>query len=263
MNIESKDQKNIVRLVLVCGAVLALFLGAKFIHEVDAIGDDMNEITPTISVSGEGEVFAVPDVAKISFSVRTVKSSIALAQDEMNIKTNAALKSIESFMVAEKDIKTVDYSAYPEYSTPYYGCYSASCPPVKQPKITGYVASQRIEITIRDTEKVGEIVDALGENGVTEISGPDFSLSDEKGAEQEARAKAIADATEQAEILAKDLGVKLGDIVGFSEDGGGYPMPYMMKAESAMDAGSTVSASLPVGENKITKNVTITFELEQ
>jgi uncharacterized protein YggE len=250
MNIESKDQKNIIRLVLICGTVLALFLGAKFVHELDAIGDDMNEITPTISVSGEGEVFAVPDVAKISFSVRTVKASIALAQEEMNIKTNAALKSVESFMIAEKDIKTVDYSAYPEYSTPSYGCYGLSCPPVKQPKITGYVASQRIEITIRDTEKVGDIVDALGENGVTEISGPDFSLSDEKGAEQ-------------AKVLAKDLGVKLGDIVGFSEDGGGYPMPYMMKAESAMDAGSSVGASLPVGENKITKNVTITFELEQ
>ena len=264
MNIEQKDQKNIVKLVLIAGAVLTLLFAAKLINEVDRVGDDAGEVQSTISVSGTGEAFAVPDVAKVSFTVRSSKASISLAQQEMNSKTAAALKSLESFSIAEKDIKTVDYSAYPEYDNPSYVCYSVSCPPQKPAKIVSYAVPQRIEITIRDTEKAGNVIDALGKDNVSEISGPNFSISDEKGVERDARAKAIADAKEQAKVLARDLGVRLGDIVSFSEDGGGYPMPYMMKAESAMDAGANaVSASIPVGENKITKNVTITFELEQ
>jgi uncharacterized protein len=264
MNIEPRDQKNIVRLILIAGAVLTLLFAVKLINEIDRVGDDANEVPSTISVSGTGEAFAVPDVAKVSFTVRSSKPSISEAQKDMNTKTSAALESIKSFAIAEKDIKTVDYSAYPEYDNPSYVCYNFSCPPPKAAKIVGYAASQRVEITIRDTEKAGDIIDALGKDNVTEISGPDFSISDEKGIEQEARAKAIADAKEQAKVLAKDLGVRLGDIVSFSEDGGGYPMPYMMKAESAaMDSAGNARAVLPVGENKITRSVTITFEVEQ
>ena len=103
----------------------------------------------------------------------------------------------------------------------------------------------------------------LGATGVSNLSGPNFTIDDEDGLKAQARKKAIDDAREKAEALAEDLGVRLGRIASFSEGGGyGAPMYYgkdMMAEQSA--AGNAVRAELPKGENTISSDVTITYEI--
>ena len=76
-----------------------------------------------------------------------------------------------------------------------------------------------------------------------------------------ARKLAIDDAKEKARVLAKDLGVRLGKITSFSESGLRYPVMY----ESAMIKDSVgtapAPAELPKGENTISSDVTITYEI--
>ena len=43
---------------------------------------------------------------------------------------------------------------------------------------------------------------------------------------EEARRKAIEDARAKEKVLARDLGIRLGDVVSFNESGGGYPIYY-------------------------------------
>ena len=78
----------------------------------------------------------------------------------------------------------------------------------------------------------------------------------------EARAKAIADAKKKADELKGQIGIKLGKIINFYENIGGYPLPYYAKAEGLGGGVGGGGPSVPAGENEITVNVTITYQIK-
>lgn len=259
-----EDGSRMAKLLLAVAAVIALYFGMKFINEVKtfrSIGVAPTQMD-TISVSGDGEAFAIPDVATAGFSIEQKARTIKEAQDVVNKKMGNTIAFLAGMGIAEKDIKTVSYSAYPEYS---YSrpCYTANCPEVtEQATLLGYTVYQSVSIKIRDTEKVGEIVQGLGDLGITGLTGPDFTVDDPDMVQAEARKKAIEDAKERARILEEDLGVRLVKIVSFYENQGGYyPMYDTKVSNEAMGMGGATPAEIPVGENKFTSNVTITYEI--
>ncbi|MBU0750016.1 SIMPL domain-containing protein [Patescibacteria group bacterium] len=138
---------------------------------------------------------------------------------------------------------------------------TAICPR-NAPRIVGYQVTQTVQVKIRDTAKVGEVLQALGDLGVQNISGPDFSQDDAEAGKDEARSAAIEDARAKAKVLAKDLGVHLGKVVSFYEDQGAYPMyeGYAAKGGAMMDMGQSAPA-LPVGENETKVIVNVTYEI--
>jgi hypothetical protein len=93
------------------------------------------------------------------------------------------------------------------------------------------------------------------------MSGLNFTNDKYDDLVKEARDKAILEARMEAKGLARSLGVRLVKIVGYSE-GGDYPV-YNRAMTSAMsfDAESSAKAVLPTGENMITSNVSITYEI--
>ena len=113
-----EDSKTKLFKALTVFAMLGTVLvGAMVITEVKAyrfIGGGV-AATNTISVSGEGEVFAAPDIANISFTVREEAKKVSDAQDKVTVKVKAALASVRKQGVADKDIKTQNYSSYPKY----------------------------------------------------------------------------------------------------------------------------------------------------
>lgn len=130
------------------------------------------------------------------------------------------------------------------------------------PKIVGYDVSQTVEVKVRDTAKAGEVLAALGSEGVQNISGPEFTVDDEDKVKAEAREKAIAEARTKAKKLASELGVRLGHVVSYSE-GGNYPQPmYAMGGKAlSMDARVESVPTLPTGENKTSVTVMVTYEI--
>jgi uncharacterized protein YggE len=217
----------------------------------------------TISVSGKGELFIVPDVATVSFSVVEQKNTVAEAQQAATAKIDATLAAVRALGVEDKDIKTLDYNAYPRYEYTQSICTQFSCPPSKQ-ILTGYEVRQSILVKVRKIDDAGKVLAAVGTAGASDISGINFIVDDEDAKVREARKLAIDDAKAQAQVLANDLGVELGDIVSFSE-GGNYPVPmYYASKDMAMGMGGAENSApqLPVGENKITSNVTIVYEIK-
>lgn len=252
-------------MVALVGTVL---LGAMVVSEIKGyrfIGGGVSA-SNTISVSGEGEVFASPDIANISFSVREESKKVADAQDKVNVKTKAALASVRKLGVADKDIKTENYSSYPKYEWQEgtASCIAIGCPPPRPGKqvIVGYEVSQSVSIKVRDLEVVNKLVDALATAGVTEMQGPNFAIDNEDNLKADARKIAIEKARAKAEVLAKDLGVSLVRIVSFSE-GGNYPMyaRATMVSDAMGKAESAPMPELPQGQTKITSNVTVTYEI--
>lgn len=243
--------------------VLTVLFGVQVIEHLR--GADKEEYN-TISVSGEGEVFAVPDTAEINFSVRNEAKNLADAQKVVSDKTAQILSMLAQQGIEEKDIKTQSYTSYPKYD---YGnnevvCMSIGCPTPRPstPVIVGYEVSQTVTVKVRDTEKVSAVLEGLAKIGVSDMNGPQFTIADEDALVAQARKIAIDDAKAKAKTLAKDLDVRLVEIVSFTDDGSNpYPMYY---AKAGMADGATMESSaleLPKGENKISSRITITYKI--
>lgn len=246
-------------------ALFLLVLTISQLKEFRYIGTGV-AATNTISVSGMGEVFAVPDRATFTVTVREDAETVAVAQDDATKKINAIIEYLKDAGVEEKDIKTVSYNVNPRYEWEQKTCVPGEyCVPGRQ-NLIGFEVWQSIEVKVKDTKKAGELLTGVGGEGASEVSGLSFTIEDEDALKAEARSMAIEEAQEKAEALAEELGVKVVRVVGFYEDSGGYPAPYMSygKGGAAMDVAVAENArapELPSGENKIVSNVSVTYEI--
>lgn len=192
----------------------------KVVKEFRFVGSGTTA-TNTITVSGEGEVFAVPDLATFTVSVEEKADEVSDAQKVATEKSNAILAALRAAGIEDKDIKTTSYNVYPNYQWIQAPCSSRGyCPPGEQ-KLDGYTVSQSIEVKVRQTDKAGEVLASVGSLGASNVSGLSFTIDDEDQLQADAREKAIDDAREKAEELASQLGVSIVRIVGFNENGGG------------------------------------------
>ena len=253
------------KLLLFLVLMLALFVTMLFIGEVRTFQSPADIANAaTIDVTGTGNTFAIPDIATESFTVQDTEATVADAQTKVTTDANAAIAFLTSSGVDQKDIQTTDYSANPQYSYPA-PCVTQLCTTAVQnpPTITGYTVSETVTVKIRDTSKVGTIIDGLGQQGVTGLSGPNFTIDDMDTVNATARAAAIKDAQTKAQALAKQLGVRLVRVVGFSENGGTTGPSPMLYAAKAMDAGSAAAPSpvISAGQNEYTSNITVTYEI--
>jgi len=265
--ISKEKSKQLVNVVLVLFVILSLFFFFKFINEIKKSGHIGREVgmQNSISVSGMGEVVALPDVATFSFTVREEFDEVSKAQEDVTNKMNAILDALKTEGIEEKDIKTTGYNIYPQYDYSNIQCLSYPCPPSRQ-TLRGYEVSHSVMIKVQDTEKTGDLLELVGSFDVDNVSGISFSIDDTEAPEEEARSLAIKDAQKQAEKLADDLGVKLVRVMSFYENN--YPGPYyydsyamMGKGDAALGEGGRVSPTIPTGENTIQSQVTITYEI--
>lgn len=242
-------------------AVLALYLGAETITVGENFGRPANPATDTITVTGDGQATMAPDVARVSWSVTNTAASVAAAQAATTKQANDALEYVAGQGIANTDVKTLSYDISPQYSYPSPCPPGALCPSYGgTPKITGYQVSETVQVTIRDLSKVGALLEGLGTRQVENVSGPAFALDDSSEGYDAARADAIDKAKAQAQLLADQLGVRLGKIVNFSESSSGYPYPVAY-GMSAMGSAKAATPNVPAGENTYSASVSITYEI--
>jgi uncharacterized protein YggE len=235
--------------------VAVLALGALL------IGSELRESlrggspSENISVSGQGKITAKPDVAVLDLSITEEGATADGAQEKANLKSKAVVAYLEDAGVEEKDIRTSGYNISPQYD------YTLG-----RSRITGYQVSQSMTVKVRDLDDANDILDGVVAAGANNVNGFSFTIDDPELLKDQAREEAIADAKDKAEVLADQLGVRLGSIVSFSEDVGGWPMPMFMKsAEMAVDGRGGFGGggpSLPEGENEVTVNVTIVYKIK-
>ena len=133
--------------------------------------------------------------------------------------------------------------------------------------ISGYTTSQSVQVKVRDINKnqqiAGELVAGLATVGV-KVSTPSNTIDDIDSYKKVVREEAILKARQDAEALAKSLGVKLVRITSFTENGGGYypyAMDSMVSARPTMEKAAVVP-DLPTGTNKVSSEVTLTYQIK-
>jgi len=257
------DTNTLKRPIMLVAITLSLFLLVQVVAGVKSFrfigGQNLNG---TISVSGKGEVVAVPDVATFSFSVSEEAPVVADAQKRATDKTNGILDFLKKNGVEDKDIKTTSYNIYPryEYTGDKYNQYGTG-----KRVLAAYVVSQSVEVKARKIDTAGTLLSGIGEYGASDVSGLTFSVDKYDDLVKEARAKAIAEARTNADKLADDLGVSLVRVISYYDQNPG-PIYYAKSAmmESAYGMGGDAAApapQLPGGENKIVSNVSVTYEI--
>ena len=201
-----------------------------------------------LDVSATGMSMRTPDLATISAGVVT---QAAKAGDAMaaNAKAMAAtIAGLKRAGIADRDIQTQSISLQPQYR------YGDNQPPV----LTGYQASNRVAVRLRDIGRAGGVIDALVAAGANQIEGPTLSVDHPETALDEARAKALATARTRAELYAKAAGLTVRRIVRISESEGAPPIVRPMAMMMAKRGDAT---QVEAGEQELTVTLSVVFEL--
>jgi len=225
------------------------------LKQADYIGRDNNVIT----VSKKGTVYATPNLVQVSLSVITEEKKVGDALKSNSEKSSAIIEFLKEQGVSETDIKTTYFnvSSLYEWHKDDLDIYSSSGTRV----LVGYEANQTIEVKIRDVEKVSSIIEGSVDVGANEVSDLRFIVENEEAFKTQARTKAIIDAKAEASQTAQTLGVKLGDIVSFTESTY-IPATYDLLKSSIVGMGEAAVPSVALGENKIEVTVNIVFEIK-
>lgn len=234
--------------------IVAVLIGGSFY----IYGKQMERQAPLespfiISVSADAKVSTPPDIASLSFGVTSGRQTTAKAATQLIAKNmTAILAAVKEQGVEEKDIATESFYLNPVYDYTQNG---------QIPR--GFEATQSLRVKVRNLDSIGDVLTAATNAGANQAGGISLSVDNPDSLKAEARAMAIQKAQDKAKALAKDLGMSLGKMTGFSEDGM-YAVPRPMMYEKGIGGGPAAdmaSLSLPVGEQDITANVTLMYEL--
>lgn len=204
----------------------------------------------TITVQGNGEANAAPDIARVNVGVVTEAASAGEALATNSDAMARLFKVLDGFKIAERDRQTSGFTVSPRYDRP--GRDGGA------PEIAGYRVINQVSIRVRKLNDVGALLDAVVKDGANQIHGIGFTLDDPRSALDQARKNAIADAKRRAELYAKALGVEVGDVLTVTELGSRGPAVELAAPRMA------AAQAVPVapGEQEFSASVTVVFELE-
>jgi len=235
--------------VLVVG-VLVFFVGQMVYQNKLLEQQNANQIT----VSGEGKVYAKPDVALVSFGVTTQGLTVAEVTKSNTDKMNAVIAAVKALKVDEKDIQTTNYSLTPLYN------WTEKTGNIFQ----GYTLEQDVQVKIRDFTKIGDILSGATTAGANVVGGLQFTIDNPEQFKEQARAAAIAKAKANAQNLAKESGVDLGKLINVYENSSPYPVVYNSMAKDVA-VGGGVSAPVPTvqpGQQEIDVTINLTYQVK-
>lgn len=225
-----------------------LILGVLFMTMSNA--QEQKQV-PMITVSGEGKVKVAPDQASISISIETKGTKAEDVKRENDKKMDAILKFIKKSNIPAEDFQTQRVSLNPNYDY--------------EKKKSNYVATQTVQILLKDLSKYDVLMEGLVNEGINRIDNVEFKSSKMIQLQSEARKLAVKEAKAKAEDLVSVLGQKVGKAILISDNSQSYhpqPRVYAMKAMESMDDSSAPRETLAIGEMEITANVSVNFILE-
>lgn len=215
---------------------------------------------PTLAVTGRGQVSASPDVAVVSVGALQQAKDAQAAQDAVNRIVQGALERIKAVGIEEAHIQTAGVSLYPVYSEHRPRPMMQDGEP-EEPRITGYRASNTLQIQVHDLSKVGDVIDAAIEAGANQLHGLSYELREDGEAKRAALRQAVEKARSEAEAVADALGLQLRGVerVEVGDIGFRPPVPMMGRA-MAMEA-AMVSTPTEPGQVRVDATVTVMYRL--
>ncbi len=208
----------------------------------------------SFSVTGTAKINTIPDQAEVRLGINLKESTVQEVQDKVNKIIEDIKTKLVGIGIDKKDIKTDNYSLYPEYD------YSDDA----NKKTTGYTIDTNLVITIQDFTKLNQTIDLATMAGANQISGIQFTLSEKKQdeIEKQARKEAIENAKQKANELANIANMKLGRIINIYENKiyNSQPMYDLYARAEIKSLGSGSPTNIEPGSTNFEFEVTLNFE---
>lgn len=235
-------------ILMVCIVIISSAASAQVeIQPISAALEKENTLTAT----GIGKVTVKPDVAYIQMGVMTMDKDAQKAQEDNKATMNKVIAKLKSMGIDEKDIQTTTYNIYPQYN------YQNN----KQ-TLEGYQVENIVKVTVRNIDKVGNILDAAAKEGINRSYGINFGVLDTDAVYKQALQKAIDNAKGKAEVMAKQAGVTLKKPVAIYE--GSASENVSRQAGMALDMMMANVNAVPIssGELEIQANVVVVYQIQ-
>lgn len=236
------------------GTVIVLTLVALFAIKFFDISYPLTIVSSSksseLAVVGEGKVEVTPDTAYVDAGITVDnRANVKEVQDTINSINNKIVNALRDIGIEKGDIKTSNYSVFPNYK--YENNINS---------ISGYNGNATIEVKVRNTQEVSNIISAVTNAGANQIQGVRFVIDKPEQYREEARDKAIVNAKDQATKLAKNLGIKLGKIDNIVESSPDQNIPLYSKGVAADGMGGGGGPTIEEGTQTVTSIVTLYFE---
>jgi len=223
-----------------------------------------------LGLTAEGQSRRTPDIAMFSAGVVTQARTASAAMADNSRKMDQVVTALKRAGIADRDIQTSAINLSPVYSNPERDAQVRArqtgqpyIPPEETaPRIVGYQARNTVQVRVRDLANMGRVIDALVEVGANEINGPNFTLDDQRAALDEARAQAIAEGRQRAELYAGAAGLRVARILSISEGGGYYPVQRDMIMATGSGPAPPPPPPTPVQPGELTLGVSVSMQFE-
>lgn len=244
--------KNILGVSLSTGALVlafsSLILANAFLKS--------KEPARTFTVSAEGEVVAIPDIAEFTFSVITEGGeNLPVLQEENSSKSNQVNAYLKQQGIEADDIKTTSYNISPRYQTFPCAREAIVCPPSE---IVGYTIAHSVKVKVRNLSRVGELLSGVITAGANSSSGLTFSIDDIEKVQSQARDIALQKAKEKAKNIASSAGVRLGKIVSIQES---FQVPFLTREFAQKLTEPAAAPVIEPGAQEVKVSITLLYEI--
>jgi uncharacterized protein len=244
--------------VALVAAMLLLPRQAQSPASAQAPNDD--SVRRFISASGTGSTIVQPDLAYITLGVHTEAETARQALNQNSQQMQSVTRALQAAGIAAADIQTFTIQIYPRYDDPF--ARDMPTAPDQQrdltPQVRGYTAVNTVQVTVRNINNLGDIIDRVVDAGGNRVENIRFDVANQAQALTQARAAAFENARQKANQLAGLADAELGQVISISESSY-FPMAFR---ESAMDMAAGSSVPISPGTQAVTIDLTVTWEMQ-
>ena len=230
--------------ILVLAAMMGLGSGAMAADLPDS---------PHIVTTGSATVDAVPDIARLNIEVNVSDKDAGSAKKQADQRVAQYMTFLKNNGVEKKDINAANLRTQPMYEYTKEG----------KAILKGYQAIRNVTVTVRDLNKLNDLLDGALKAQLNEIRSVSFEVASPQAYQDKARQAAIEDAIRQANKLAEGFHSKLGPVWSIRyhvADVQPVPVMRMMKAAAAPDV--SVSDTYEQQKIQFDDRVDVVFELD-
>jgi|SRR5579863_598398 len=210
-------------------------------------------VLSSIRVTGDSKVTARPDRVQIDLGVTTRATHSQEAATENARQVDAVLAAVKKAAGPAAVLTTISYALSPNYQ------YHASG---GEPSITGYTASNVVQVQLDDLARIGSVIDSATQAGANHVQGIQFTLRDQDAVRATALREAALRARAEAEVLAGALGLKLVRVLSVEETSPQVmPVRYMAAPRAMSSSVAETATPVEAGTLDISADVTLTVEV--
>lgn len=209
----------------------------------------------TIAVSGMAEQEVAPDMAYIDVGINVRADDAETARTQEAQIASQIRRALLGLAITDNDLQNTSYYLYQEYKVDRNGVRTAD----------KYVLDSSIKVTVKDLNKLSQVIDNVVEAGATNISNITYALSTQNIIQRQLLATAVENARDKAAVVANAGSRTLGNMLSAdinSFDGGTIVAYGANKLRSTTNlAEDGVATKLSPGKIKLNARVQVVFSL--